>query len=248
MTLDGKKKWTAALIAITGTVVAQFAPEQESAVMDVIQTMAPMLIGGIYIIAQWWHDDKKEGVKVEHEKTKQVEAKSMRSQEEVMQAIQPVLDDIYFEPFDPQAFASKLDTRAARQYLEINPITTYFAAQDKGKITPCHHLDQALSYWDFLATKSREAFEHMFGFPFQDAEQHLADDNPDCPYYSVDNMARQKGIHNWTMLRNVRWTSQKLADLEALADTDIDWQAKLGQQNHTLYAVGSLAKELLKNA
>ena len=59
MTLDGKKKYTAAIIAIAGTVVAQFAPEQESAIMETVQGMAPMVVGAFYILIQWLHDKLK---------------------------------------------------------------------------------------------------------------------------------------------------------------------------------------------
>ena len=254
MKLDGKKKWTAAIIAIAGTVVAQFAPEQQDAVMQVVQTLAPLVVGGLYIIAQWSHDEKKEQVKVEQEKTKRAEANNVAVTQEIDRLADEVspLVEANYEPFDPEEFAGvddkKLKNRAAQTYLDVSPITVFFAAQGKGKVTKCRHVDQALAYWDHLLNKVMDAFQHMFGFPYEEADQHLADDNQSCPYYSVDNMARQKGIHFWTMLRNVRWVIRKQSDLETLAETDIDWQQKLGKQSQTLFGVGSLASELLNTS
>ena len=247
MKLDGKKKWTAAIMAIAGTVATQFAPEQENAIMEIAQSAAPMLIGGIYIIAQWWHDDKKEIVKVEHERTEQVKAHATEEMVELRQVIQPILEDLYFDPFDAEAFEKKLDTRAARAYLQVDPITRYFAAIDRGRVTPCQHIDQAVAYWDFLLTKAREAFSFMFGFPYLEADQHLGD-NASCPYYSVDNMARQKGIHTWNMLLGVRRAERKLQEIEGLVECEVDWQAKIGKQDQTLYGLGERATILLKEA
>jgi len=243
MTIDGKKKWTAALIAIAATVVAQFAPEQGDTIMGAVQSMAPLLVGGIYIIAQWAHDEKKEQVKIEAEKTRQVATGNavLELQEDVF----PLVEEAYFEPFDLESFDKKLEARAANTYLEVNPITVFFAAQDKGKATKCRHIDQSLSYWDFLVDKSMKAFEHMFGFRYDEADKHLADDKT-CPYYSVDNMARQKGIHFWNMLRTVRRVIKKQLELEELAETDIPWQSKLAPSDQTLFGLGNLAYELLK--
>jgi len=245
MTIDGKKKYTAALIAIAGTVVAQFAPEQGDTIMQAVQSFAPLLIGGIYIVAQWAHDEKKEQVKIEAEKTRQVATGNAVL--ELQGDIYPLVEEAYFEPFDMEAFDKKLEARAANTYLEVNPITVFFAAQDKGKATKCRHVDQALSYWDFLLDKSMKAFEHMYGFRFDQAGKHLADDNKDCPYYSVDNMARQKGIHYWNMLRTLRGVIEKQSKLENLSATDIPWQSKLSPHDQSLFGLGNLAYELLKH-
>jgi len=243
MTIEGKKKWTAALIAIAATVVAQFAPEQGDTIMGAVESLAPLLIGAIYIIAQWAHDEKKEQVKIEAEKTRQVATGNAVL--ELQGDVYSLVEEAYYEPFDMEAFDKKLEARAANTYLEVNPITVFFAAQDKGKATRCQHIEQALSYWDFLVDKSMKAFEHMFGFRYDEADKHLADDKT-CPYYSVDNMARQKGIHFWNMLRTVRRVIKKQSELEELAETDIPWQSKLAPSDQTLFGLGNLAYELLK--
>lgn len=241
MKLDGKKKWTAALIAIAGTVVAQFAPEQESAIMETVQTMAPMVIGGIYIIMQWMHDDKKETVKVEQEKTIQVQA---QAQAQLKTPDPELADETPPAPFDPAAFDEKVEHRAPEVYLDANDMTRFFAARDLGARTPCTYLNKAVDYWLYLLDKAHKAFICKFGFPYNEAEKHLGDDKS-CPYYSVDNMARQRGIDYYAMLRQLRWAERKVNDVEELSETDIDWYAKL--ERPTLYSVGNLARQLLNH-
>jgi len=247
MTIEGKKKWTAALIAIAATMAAQFAPEQEATITQAVKDLAPLFIGGIYILAQWKHDNQKEQVKIEQAKAGQSTTQAVAITE-LQEDIAPLLEETYFDPFDAEAFEQKLKARAASTYLEVNPITVFFAAQDKGRATKCRHVDQALAYWQLLMDKSMKAFEHMFGFPYREADKHLADDDPKCPYYSVDNMARQKGIHFWNMLRTVRKTIRKQNELEILAVTNIPWTEKLAPYDRTLYGLGSLAGELLRTA
>lgn len=240
MTIDGKKKWTAALIAIAGTVVAQFAPEQESAIMETVQTMAPMLIGAIYILAQWRHDDKKEVVKVEHEKTIQVQAQAQAThhQSPITQEPEPPT------PFDPAAFDESVEQRAPEVYLDANDMTRFFAARDLGRTIRCTYLNKAVDYWLYLLDKAHKAFICKFGFPYNEAEKHLGDDKS-CPYYSVENMARQRGIDYYAMLRQLRWAERKVNDIEELYESDIDWYAKL--ESPTLYSVGNLARQLLNH-
>ncbi len=241
MKLDGKKKYTAAIIAIAGTVVAQFAPEQESAIMETVQTMAPMLIGAIYILAQLRHDDKKEAVKVEHEKTIQVQAQAQAQ----LKAPDPELaESLSPTPFDPTAFDEKVESRAPEVYLAANDMTRFFAARDIGRTAPCSYLNKAVDYWLYLLDKAHKAFICKFGFPYNDAENHLGDDKS-CPYYSVENMARQRGIDYYAMLRELRWAERKVNDIEELYQADIDWYAKL--ERPTLFSVGQLARQLLNH-
>ena len=247
--MSGKKKITMFLItaatALINTYVAD--PTQAETFLQLATQYIPTLVvfaGSIFGV------NRETKVDVEREKTKQVEAtKTTAEANKVIQEaeiLQPLAEESYFDPFDQEAFAKKLEGRAAKTYLQVTPTTLYFASLDKGKATRCAHLDQALAYWDFLVTRVRLAFTHMYGFPYEEADKHLADDKS-CPYYSVENMARQKGIHFWNMLRQVRWISRKQQDLENLALTDIEWQAKLAPHDQTLHGVGLLAGELLKH-
>ena len=248
--MTGKKKFTMFLITAATALINSYVadPDQAETFIQLATQYIPTLVvfaGALFGV------NRETKVDVEREKTKQAEATTMQTEaaKVIKEAdiLQPIAEEAYFDPFDHEAFAKKLEARAARTYLEVTPATVYFASLDKGKSTRCQHLDQALAYWDFLVTRVRLAFTHMYGFPYEEADKHLADDNKDCPYYSVENMARQKGIHFWNMLRQVRWISRKQAELESLALTDIEWKARLSPTDQTLFGVGNLAYEMLKH-
>jgi len=259
--VSGKKKLTMFLVAAATAAVNAFVadPSQAETITQLVAQYLPTLIvfaGSIFGV------NRETKVDVEREKTRQLDLSLTKSKEaangaSVKQKVEELADEVapiaeaYHDPFDAEEFAGveerKLKNRAAQTYLQLSPITLFFAAQDKGKVTRCKHIDQALSYWDYLHTKGMDAFEHMYGFPHAEADEHLADDNDSCPYYSVENMARQKGIHYWNMLLNVRWVLKKQAELEKLAETDINWKSKLDRPTQTLFGLGQLASELIKN-
>ncbi len=114
--------------------------------------------------------------------------------------------------FDTIKFAQEVEELAKSTYLEANDINRFFAASDHGRIVEWDsEYDQNL-YNDYLVNMALKAFQAKFGFPLAEAEQHLADDagKPGgCAYYSVDNMARQKGIDFWNLLLMVRSTIDK---------------------------------------
>jgi len=255
--LEGKKKFIATVTAIVASGLALFlTPSQVAPLTQTLAVLSPLVLGFIYDLLQAKHDDKKEQVKVEVEKAKVEVEKTKRMDSgkglqivvdevvELQQDLDSLKQEAYYEPFDAEAFGKNLETRAAKTSGVVNPATILYAAESKGKITKCYDLDNALLYWDMLCTKTEDAFSFIFGYPYSEAEKHLADDKT-CPYYSVDNMARQKGIEYWAMLRNYRWHYEKVADLEALVESDIDWGAKLSKQNQTLFGLGALAGELL---
>lgn len=115
-------------------------------------------------------------------------------------------------PFNAEEFDKLVEEKAKTDYLEANDITRYFAAQDLGNTSKWAGLYHQLAYQDYMVAKAMKAFESKFGFPYAEADKHLADDKK-CPYYSVDNMARQKGIDFWYMLRMVRQTLARANEL-----------------------------------
>ncbi len=242
--LDGKKKFTATamgfLTSILGGLVTSGILTQQSAepVIQILAIAGPLALAFGYDIFQGVQDNKKETVKIEHEKTIQVQAQTTPSMPtpEVIEAAFPV-------PFDAEAFDKKVESKAPETYLDANDMTRFFAARDLGRTTPCSYLNKAVDYWLYLLDKAHKAFICKFGYPYNEAENHLADDKS-CPYYSVENMARQKGIDYYAMLRELKWAERKVKDIEELYHSDIDWITKL--ERPTLYSVGQLAQEMLK--
>ena len=249
MKLDGKKKWTAALIAIAGTVVAQFAPEQESAIMETVQGMAPMVVGAFYILMQWLHDDKKETVKVEHEKTEQAKASFVVVAQS--EALAEAQNEIEFEPFDQDAFERKVKARATSAYFVDNPVTEMQAAADKALITPCKNVAKAQSFWFYYTHKALDAFEHLFRFPYAEAEENLAFEDKtgkSCTAPDLEFLAIELGEGHLKLLQEVDFAQRILSQVGQLKQYMVAWQhPQTGEpQRWTLWTLGTRANEMLR--
>jgi len=111
---------------------------------------------------------------------------------------------VWSEPFDVEWFARHV-LEQAKNWIEINDITRYFAAESWGGTYAYSQLSdfQKQGYKDELTKYALKAFEYKFDYPFDEAEKHLKDDKS-CPYYSVENMARQKGHDYWAIYYKVK--------------------------------------------
>jgi len=249
----GKKKYSASvilpiIIAVINTFVAD--PKAAESLTSLVQEFAPTLIalfGGItYTIIEGMRDK---------ELAKQMPTAIAPSPPSIV--LPPVMVSgvsqsppsivAPSEPFNPTEFSNDLDDRARRTYLEVNAITRFFAARDKGLQTPCADIQQAVDYTGYLLDLAHKAFEEKFGFSFMESDQHLADDKT-CPYYSLDNMARQKGIDFWNMLLQLRKVMVDYASVCRLQDSGLDFKASLPQNYQTLYYVMTLSAEMLETA
>lgn len=107
------------------------------------------------------------------------------------------------KPFDVKEFEEKVTSRALNVYGVENEITKFFAAIDMLGPLPLNPEDYKTSIlFEAVAQHGLKAYEEKFGFEYAESELHLKDDKK-CEYYSVSNMARQKGIDFWSMLIKV---------------------------------------------
>lgn len=114
---------------------------------------------------------------------------------EKQQVIKPVPP-----PFDITEFEDKVKDRALNVYGVENEITKFFAATDMLGPLPLDPGDYKTAIlFEAVAHHGLKAYEEKFGFDYADSGAHLKD-NKKCEYYSVANMARQKGIDFWSML------------------------------------------------
>ena len=243
MKIEGHKKWTATLAGLATSIIGLLVTsgvlteESASTVTQLVVFLAPLLGAGLYDVLQGAQDLQKE-------KTKQVIAVNgglKEKKEEVAPfEIKPFAD----EPpaFDTDSFDSLQADRAKRIYTVDNPATQFYSAESLGAQTNATHIETAIDFWIYLKDKSYAAFEWLFGFPYDKAQEHLKD-NKTCPYYSVENMARQRGIQYWRMLLDVRRVEKILTNIIDLSESGIDWKASLASP--TLYSIGSLAGQLL---
>ena len=103
-------------------------------------------------------------------------------------------------PFDVLEFEDKVKARALNVYGIDNEIIKFFAATDLLGALPLDLTDYKTAIlFEAVAQHGLSAYDEKFGFEYEESEEHLKDDKK-CAYYSVANMARQKGIDFWSML------------------------------------------------
>lgn len=232
--LAGKKKYSAFLLPILVAIVQAFQldPETSKQIMDYLPTITALLSGIAFIIVEGINDQAKivgsaatataqasNGIAattttappIENSVAAQKQAATQSTASASDQA-KPADDPRTAISFNAEEFDAKVEDRAKQSYLEANDITRYFAAADLGNTARWASLYHQLAYQDYMVAKAMKAFQAKFGYPYAEADKHLADDNK-CPYYSVDNMARQKGIDFWFMLLMVRRTIAKAEEL-----------------------------------
>lgn len=138
-------------------------------------------------------------------------------------------------------------------YTEVNPCTIFYEARDKGVVTRVGHISQAMDYWNYLVGLAGEAFHYIWGYSLDEAMQHAGEVG--CPTCTtcvagtdIDSKARRAGMAYYAILLDLRRTLEKQQDLYQLAQSGIDWKAKLAPQQQTLYSLGGLAREILRTS
>jgi hypothetical protein len=155
------------------------------------------------------------------------------------------------QPLDIAAFHEAVLRDVGPKYTETNPCTIFYEARDKGTVTGAEHISQASDYWDYLVTLAREAFEYIWGYSLEDAIQYANEPGcPKCPTCpagtNIDSKARRAGTAYYAVLLDLRHTLKRREDLYRLAQSGIDWRAKLAPQHQTLYHLGELAEEIMR--
>jgi hypothetical protein len=229
--MDGKKKYSAFIITVLATMIPLFIqdPEAQKTIMDFVPSVAAALAGIFYIVTQGNIDKETEKAKTALA-TNGTATSTQTSTQAPPAAAQPQIQPAQAEPLDLKLFHERVLNDTAAKYSEQNPATVFSTAKDKGSVTTCHDIKQAQDYWDYLVTLA------------YDAEQYVREatgvDKPKgtCKVRSPEHVQMQNELTRTIRLRD---------NVYALAQTNIDWRAKLGT-NDTLYHIGSLAEELLK--
>ena len=233
--MDGKKKYSAFIITVLATIIPLFIqePEAQRTFMDMVPSAAAALAGIFYIITQGKIDSEKEKIKVVesqanialNDTSAQPAAASATPETQSTQA--PLETPV---AFDPKAFHESVLATVKETYTEVNPCTIFYKARDKGAVTDCQHLSQAVDYWNYLVDLAVDAKDWI--------KEQTEKKKGECgrsPEYYVFN-------------RDFNATVKAANSLSELAGSRIDWKAKLAPFNRTLYGVGTLATQLLNNA
>ena len=230
--LDGKKKYSAFIITALATMIPLFIqqPEAQKTIMDYVPSIAAALAGIFYILTQGGIDKETEKAKTATAQAVLVTANGTQNggypQPVQPQAqSQPVAE--LPTPFDPKAFHEDVMATVKATYTEVNQCTLFYKARDKGSVTDCQNISQAVDYWNYLVDLAVDAKDWL--------KEETAKKKGECgrsPEYYVFN-------------RDFNTTIRAANSLSELATSKIDWKAKLAPFNRTLYGVGTLAEQLL---
>jgi hypothetical protein len=238
--LDGKKKYSAFIITVLAAVIPLLIqePEAQQTFMNMVPSVAAAAAGIFYILTQGKIDAEKEKAKTAGAQANVVlnsaaaqpaSATPAPETQETQEtpATQVTLDVV---PFDPKAFHESVMATVKETYTEVNPCTIFYKARDKGAVTDCQHISQAVDYWNYLVDLAVDAKDWI--------KEQTEKNKGECgrsPEYYVFN-------------RDFNTTIRAANSLSELAGSKIDWKAKLAPFNRTLYGVGALAEQLLDTA
>jgi hypothetical protein len=227
--LDGKKKYSAFIITALATVIPLFIqdPEAQKTIMDFVPSVAAAIAGIFYIVTQGNIDKEKEKAKVALAANGTTGTQTIAETQPAppQQQIQPAP-----EPLDLKLFHERVLNDVAARYTEVNPATVFYTARDKGGLTTCHDIKQAQDYWDYLVTLAYDAEQYV-----REATK-AGETVGGCKVRSPEHVQMQNELTK---------TIRQRDNVYALAQSNIDWRAKLGG-NDTLLHVGALAEELLR--
>jgi len=232
--MDGKKKYTAFIITALATMIPLFIqdPEAQKTIMDFVPSVAAAIAGIFYIVTQGNIDKEKEKTQTAlatNGTTTSTQTVAQAQPAQPQQQIQPVKTEPPPEPLDLKLFHERVLNDVAAKYSEQNAATVFYTARDKGGLTTCHDIKQAQDYWDYLVTLAYDAEQYV-------REATQVDKPGPCKVRSPEHVQMQNELTKTVRQRD---------NVYALAQTNIDWRAKLGG-NDTLLHVGALAEELLK--
>ena len=228
--LDGKKKYSAFIITVLATMIPLFVqePEAQKTLLDLVPSVAVLVAGIVYIVTQGGVDKAKELAIVSAngnggDGISQSVVKAPAAQPQAQS--QPVAE--LPTPFDPKAFHEDVMANVKATYTEVNQCTIFYKARDKGSVTDCQNISQAVDYWNYLVDLAVDAKDWI-----KEQTERPKGTCGRSPEYYVFN-------------RDFNTTIRAANSLSELAISKIDWKAKLAPFNRTLYGVGTLAEQLL---
>jgi len=237
--MDGKKKYSAFIITVLATMVPLFVqePEAQKTILDMVPSVAAFLAGVFYIVTQG-------GVDKEKEKARAAEVQAVIAANggvangkggaaaQPTQPQQPAAAAILQveEPpvtFDPKSFHESVLADVEGTHKEMNPCTIFYEARNKGQVTKCQHISQAVDYWYYLVDLVVDARDWLK----EETEKKVGECGRSPEFY--------------VFTRDFNTIMRAANQLGILAASKIDWRSKLAAYQRTLYGVGILAEQIL---
>jgi hypothetical protein len=238
--LDGKKKYSAYIITVLGTLVPLLIqePEAQKTIMDMVPSIAVLIAGIFYILTQGGIDKEKEKVKLAEVQaavaangsgsTQDGTQPPLAAQQEIQPSPSLPEETVPPLPFDAKAFHESVLATVKETYTEVNPCTIFYKARDRGQVTDCQHISQAVDYWQYLVDLAVDARDWMK----EQTEKKKGECGRSPEYYAFS--------------QDFSTTMRSANNLAELARSNIDWKRLLAPFNRTLYGVGNLAGQLLE--
>ena len=229
--LDGKKKYSAFIITILATIIPLFVQDTEAqkTFMDMVPSVATAAAGVFYILTQGKIDAEKEKSKTAEAQAEVVSNGTPSLPAQETKTTQATQETLATQVFDPKAFHESVMDTVKATYTEVNPCTIFYKARDKGSVTDCQHITQAVDYWNYLVDLAVDAKDWI-----KELTEKTKGDCGRSPEYYVFN-------------RDFNTTIRAANNLSELAGSKIDWKSRLAPFQRTLYGVGNLAEQLLSN-
>lgn len=232
--LEGKKKYSAFIITVLATMIPLLVsePEAQKTLMDFIPSVAAALAGAVYIITQGRLDQTKEQQKTTQPTGAQATGAAAAAPTSALPAepaaSQPTADSFTQpEPIDLKAFHETVLSSVIGIYTESNAATIFYTARDKGRITECQDISQAVDYWQYLVQLCQSARDWL---------KEESDKKYGQCGWSPDLVA---------FMRDFNTTITSYNNLIELKEKRIDWKSKLPKWFRTLYMVGTLSAMML---
>ena len=227
--LDGKKKYSAFIVTVLATMIPLFIqePEAQKTILDMVPSAAAALAGIFYIVTQGKVDREKEAVKALNGNGAAVATQTLTQATPAQAQAQSQSVVEQTTPFDPKAFHEDVMANVQATYKETNAATIFYKARDKGQVTDCQHISQAVDYWNYLVDLAVDARDWL-----KELTEKKAGACGRSPEYYV-------------FTRDFNATIRAANALNELAASKVDWKSKLAPFNRTLYGVGVLAEQLL---
>lgn len=236
--LEGKKKYSAFIITILVALIPVLIPEPEAqkTFMDLIPTLAALVAGVVYIVTEGGIDKEKQKAATAAAQANFINGSAAAGApaapapaQPPAAAAQPMVEPTPI-PFDPKAFHESVLATVKETYTEVNPCTIFYKARDKGAVTDCQSLSQAVDYWNYLVDLAVDAKDWL-----KETTEKAKGECGRSPEYYVFS-------------RDFNTTIRAANSLTELAASKTDWRSKLAPFNRTLFGVGTLAEQLLSGS
>lgn len=237
--LEGKKKYSAFIISIGAALIPLFItePEAQREIMDLVPSLAAVLAGLIYMVTEGGLDKEREKAKAAAAQAAiangsaatitQAGAPASAAQVQPAPAAPLPVIEAPPEPFDIKSFHEAVLAEVEAAYKEVNPATIYYKARDKGQVTACQHITQAVDYWDYLVELATEARDWL--------KEQVEQKEGTC----------QRTPEWYVFTRDYSSTLRAHDRLLELANAGLDWKSQLAPFQRKLYTVGVLAEDIL---